>query len=243
MDFTFSKLQLQIHLSSSHDSFKNTQNHIIHSSKLHINTLTTISLFIQQTIFFSLFKAFSSYTFSKKMASSQTTMLITLFLFSLAFSFMSASEEATTKTMEKKVDVVVEGMVYCQSCNKFGSWSLTGSTPISAAKVSVICKNQKNQVSYYKSFATNANGYFYAQLDGFKMKNNLSDHPLQSCHVKLVSSPLQSCNLLTNVNYGLDGSPLRYEKKNFANNNYEAVIYAAGPLAFRPAYCTPSTHN
>lgn len=123
------------------------------------------------------------------------------------------------------------------------SWSLTGATPISAAKISVICKNQKNQVSYYKAFATNANGYFYAQLDGFKMENNLSDHPLQSCQVKLVSSPLQSCNLLTNVNYGLDGSPLRYEKKSWASNNYEAVIYAAGPLAFHPAYCTPSTHN
>ena len=177
------------------------------------------------------------------MASSQVTFFITLFLFSLAFSSMSASEEATTKTMEKKVDVVVEGMVYCQSCNKFGTWSLTGATPISAAKVSVICKNQKNQVSYYKAFATNANGYFYAQLDGFKMKNNLADHPLQACHVKLVSSPSQSCNLLTNVNYGLDGSPLRYEKKGLASNNYEAVIYAAGPLAFRPAYCTPSTHN
>ncbi|OMP07098.1 hypothetical protein COLO4_07629 [Corchorus olitorius] len=41
----------------------------------------------------------------------------------------------------------------------------------------------------------------------------LLDHPLQSCSVKLVSSPDENCN------NGIDGSPLRYE----------------GPVAFRPA--------
>lgn len=192
-------------------------------------------------IFLSLFLRASVYPFLRKMARSQLAFIVTLLLLSFVFPSISASEEVPTKTVEKKVDVVVEGVVYCQSCNKFGSWSLTGAKPISAAKVSVICNNHKNRVSYYKAFETNADGYFYAQLDGFKISHNLLDHPLQSCHVKLVSSPLKSCNLLTNVNYGLNGSPLRYENKRLLGNNYEAVIYAAGPLAFHPASCNPST--
>ncbi|KAK9277903.1 hypothetical protein L1049_027460 [Liquidambar formosana] len=178
------------------------------------------------------------------MASSQLLIVISsLLLFTFVFSSATAAADGIpTKTAEKKVDVVVEGMVYCQSCEQFGTWSLTGAEPIPSAKVSVICKDHKDRVSYYKVFETDGNGYFYGQLEGFKMDNYLLDHPLQSCHVKPVSSPIEKCNLLSNVNYGLDGSPLRYENKRLMGKNYEAVIYAAGPLAFRPAHCPPTTH-
>ncbi|KAF2296293.1 hypothetical protein GH714_037275 [Hevea brasiliensis] len=128
---------------------------------------------------------------------------------------ISAYENAPTKPAEKEVDVVVE--------------------------VSVICKNHMKQVSYYKAYETDEHGYFFAQLDGFKMENNILDHPLQSCHVKLVSSPLANCSLLSNVNYGINGAPLRYENKILRGSHYEAVIYGAGPLAFRPAHCSPET--
>lgn len=161
----------------------------------------------------------------------QLAFLATL-LASVAFSSVEASNEiqnASSKT--KVVNVVVEGMVYCQSCNKFGSWSLTGAQPVSGAKVSVICESYKNRVSYHKTFQTDTQGYFYAELDGYKMNHMLLDHPLQSCFVKLVSSPIESCNILTNVNYGINGATLRYENKRL-------VYYAAGPLAFRPAHCT-----
>lgn len=145
-------------------------------------------------------------------------------------------------TAAKKVDVVVEGMVYCQSCKHFGTWSLSEAEPIPSAKVSVVCKNHRDQVSYYKAFETDGNGYFYGELEGFKLSNYLFDHPLQSCNVKLVSSPLENCSLLSNVNYGMYGAPLHFEKKTLAGRNYEAVIYTAGPLAFRPANCPPTTH-
>ncbi|CAK9135817.1 unnamed protein product [Ilex paraguariensis] len=175
------------------------------------------------------------------MAMTQLTILISFLLLPLAFPSFATSAETPTTTVEKHVDVVVEGMVYCQICDHLGKWSLAGAEPIPAAKISVVCKDHKNQVSYYKAFETNAHGYFYAQLQGFKMSHSLLDHPLQACHVKLVSSPLANCNLLSNVNYGLNGSPLRYEDKRLNGKSYEAVIYAAGPLAFRPANCTPST--
>ncbi|XWS74781.1 hypothetical protein CRYUN_Cryun01aG0026700 [Craigia yunnanensis] len=143
---------------------------------------------------------------------------------------------------EKKSEVAVEGMVYCQSCDNYGSWSLSKAEPIASAKVSVICKNNKDQVSFYKAFETDGNGYFFAELEGFKMSNSLSDHPLLSCRVKLVSSPLKNCNLLSNVNYGLYGSPLRYESKRLHRKDYEVVIFAAGPFTFRPAHCPAPTH-
>ncbi|MED6156797.1 hypothetical protein PIB30_017791 [Stylosanthes scabra] len=141
-------------------------------------------------------------------------------------------------------EVVVEAMVYCQSCDHIGTWSLSEAKAVGSAKVSVTCKNQKGQVFYYKVFDTDKNGYLYAQLEGFKMQHYILDHPLHSCYVKLVWSPLESCGLLSNVNYGLSGAPLRYENKRLhggGGSNYEAVIYAAGPLAFRPTNCLHDT--
>lgn len=176
----------------------------------------------------------------KKMASNNLTIVISsLLLLQLAFTAFADNEYAPAA--EQKVDVVVEGMVYCQSCKNFGTWSLSDAEPIPSAKVSVICKNQRDQVSYYKAFETDGNGYFFAEIEGFKMSHYLLEHPLQSCLVKLVSSPLENCSLLSNLNYGMYGAPLRYEKKKLMGRNYEAVIYAAGPLAFRPADC-PTIH-
>ncbi|XP_002528329.2 non-classical arabinogalactan protein 30 [Ricinus communis] len=173
------------------------------------------------------------------MASNQLTIsLCTLLLLQLTFLPPTSAYEAS----EKKVDVVVEGKVYCQSCDHYGSWSLSEAEPIPSAKVSVICRNHLRQVSFYKAYQTDEHGYFYSQLDGFKMGHNILDHPLQSCYVKLVSSPIAKCSLLSNVNYGINGAPLRYENKILRGSHYEAVVYAAGPLAFRPAHCPPETH-
>ncbi|OVA02771.1 Pollen Ole e 1 allergen/extensin [Macleaya cordata] len=173
------------------------------------------------------------------MASQQLlSVLSLLLLLSLAFTFANAVKEATyEEPEEQKVDVVVEGVVYCQACNRIGTWSLTGAKPIPSANVSVICKDHKDRVNFFKVFATDENGYFYGQLEGFKMDHYILDHPLHSCGVHLVSSPLPHCNKPSNVNYGINGSPFRYENKRLFGKNYEAVVYAAGPLAFRPDQC------
>ncbi|KAK4579570.1 hypothetical protein RGQ29_029298 [Quercus rubra] len=155
-----------------------------------------------------------------------------LILFSSLMLFQLTLPTITSAEPEKKID----------HCEHSGSWSLSEAKPIPAANISVICKNYKDQVSYYKVFETDGNGYFYAQLEGFTMSQCLVEHPLQSSHVKPVSSPLKDCNLLTNINYGLYGSPLRFEGKKLYGSNYEAVIYAAGPLAFRPDHCPSPTH-
>ncbi|KAI5670451.1 hypothetical protein M9H77_10815 [Catharanthus roseus] len=171
------------------------------------------------------------------MSISQMKVIASLLLLSLVYTTISAYEKVPTKPVEKHLDIVIEGVVFCQSCHSYGSWSLKGAKPISKALVSVICKDHKKRVSFYKAFETDAHGYFYAKLDGFKMSNPFLDHPLHSCRVKLVSSPQEDCNFLTNVNYGLNGSPLRYEGKGLSGSAYEAIVYAAGPLAFRPTHC------
>ncbi|KAG9453592.1 hypothetical protein H6P81_006496 [Aristolochia fimbriata] len=161
-----------------------------------------------------------------------TPLLMLLFLF-LAFTSFGCSRAADEVT----ADVVVEGVVYCQSCDHYGSWSLTGASPLPSAKVGVACKDYKGRVSYYKAFSTDQHGYFYAQIKGFKMNHYYLDHPLQACKVHLLSSSHPTCNLMSNVNRGIDGAPLRYERKRLYGETYEAVVYAAGPLAFRPNNC------
>ncbi|KAL8552222.1 hypothetical protein ACS0TY_001066 [Phlomoides rotata] len=164
--------------------------------------------------------------------------LIAIIPFLLILSLSTtATPQPPTKPAEKAVDVVVEGLVYCQSCDHHGSWNLAGAKPIKSATIGVVCKDHRNRISYYKAFETNQNGYFYAELKGFKMTHSFLDHPLHSCKVRLVASPLKTCNLLTNVNYGLYGAPLRYRDKRIIKPNYEAVIYAGGPLAFRSSHC------
>ncbi|CAA0836626.1 Pollen Ole e 1 allergen and extensin family protein [Striga hermonthica] len=166
--------------------------------------------------------------------------LIPLLILSLAIRTATADlSEPPKPASEKVTDVGVEGIVYCQTCQQYGTWNVGKAKPIQSAIASVICKDHRNRVSYYKAFKTDKNGYFYGELKGFKMTHSFLDHPLHSCKVKLVSSPLANCNLLTNVNYGLYGAPLRYEGKRIVGPNYEAVVYAAGPLAFRPGNCVP----
>ncbi|CAI9091760.1 OLC1v1026869C1 [Oldenlandia corymbosa var. corymbosa] len=172
------------------------------------------------------------------MASSQLKVsMLLLSLAALACAIPSDKGHNLPGKIIKEVDAVVEGLVYCQSCQHYGTWSLTRATPIANATISVLCINYRKIVIFYKAFQTDAKGYFYAELKGFKMVHPLIDHPLHSCHVKIVSSPLESCNVLTNVNYGLHGASLRYENKKLVGSSYEAVVYATGPFAFRPAQC------
>ena len=59
---------------------------------------------------------------------------------------------------DKKLVVVhVEGVVLCQSCEKKGSQSLDGATPLPRANVTVTCRDRKNCVMAYRQRATDDN--------------------------------------------------------------------------------------
>jgi len=133
-------------------------------------------------------------------------------------------------------------MVYCQSCAHIGSWSLTGARPLPSAKVGISCRDHKNRVGFYKSVKTDSNGYFYCPLEGLEMKRYYKGEFGRACTVRLLSSPAGECNLLTNINGGIEGSALRDVNKTVVGKGYKAVVYSTGPLAFRPGRCPPLVH-
>ncbi|KAI4384544.1 hypothetical protein MLD38_002685 [Melastoma candidum] len=111
-----------------------------------------------------------------------STILLAAATFATVFFFSCGAAHPTTHvgsnyTAPTGGPIAVVGMVYCQNCKHHGSWSLAGAETIAAAKVSVICRNYKNRVTYYKTFETDLYGYFYGELKGFKMVHPVLDHP------------------------------------------------------------------
>lgn len=176
-------------------------------------------------------------------------VLYAIFLVSALAIFPSISANNSTNVLyygprkasdsEKNINVVVEAMVYCQSCDLVGSQKISYGNPINGAVISVLCIDVENDVNYYKTFEANEEGHLYAELKGFMISKNQLTLPTKSCCVRLVSSPNVYCDFPTNVNYsgGLDGSALHSENKTVSGQHYKAEVYAAGPLAFRPAKC------
>ncbi|XP_072976423.1 non-classical arabinogalactan protein 30-like [Typha angustifolia] len=138
-----------------------------------------------------------------------------------------------------KIRVMVEGIVYCQSCSQSG-WSLTGAKGLPSAKVSITCRDHKNRPANYNVGTTDGNGYFLATVDVTDIKDFYKHDPEQACSVRLLASPDVNCNLFTNINNGLSGASIRDEGKRVYGPAYDTLLYATGPLAFRPAYCVPS---
>uniref|UniRef100_A0A0E0JEG2 Uncharacterized protein n=1 Tax=Oryza punctata TaxID=4537 RepID=A0A0E0JEG2_ORYPU len=138
-----------------------------------------------------------------------------------------------------KVLVRVEGQVYCQSCEHRNSWSLAGAKPLRRAEVSVTCRDAKNRAAWWRLAVADESGYFLAEFGVTKVSDFLDANPREACYVRLLSSPDCKCNSLTNINAGMVGAPLREEGKRWPGQGYDNVVYAAGPLAFRPANCPP----
>jgi hypothetical protein len=145
---------------------------------------------------------------------------------------------------DKKLVVVrVEGLVVCQSCAKRGSQSLDGAAPLPGANVTVTCRDRKNRVMAYRRRVADYNGYFHAEFGVHRADGYLDKDPRGACFVRLLSSPDPKCNILTNIHDGLEGAPLRDEGKQWTDGRgFRNVVYAAGPLAFRPRKCEPTYH-
>ncbi|KAJ1691332.1 hypothetical protein LUZ63_015487 [Rhynchospora breviuscula] len=138
---------------------------------------------------------------------------------------------------DTKIKVIIEGVVLCQDCSTRGTWSLFNSKPIKGAKVSVTCRDSKNRPVGYQAVETDQNGYFYSPYDVGSIADYYSGDPTKACFVRLLSSPDQGCNALTNINWGIVGAPAIYTGKYFTGPDYTTVILEAGSLAFRPGWC------
>ena len=175
------------------------------------------------------------------MATSVLCLFILSTILSISFAHPNTLNPPHPREKEKTL-LVVEGMVYCQSCAHIGSWSLTGARPLPSAKVGISCRDHKNRVGFYKSVKADNNGYFYCPLEGLEVKRYYKGEFARACTVKLLSSPNGECNLLTNINGGIEGSALRDVNKTVVGKGYKAVVYSTGPLAFRPGRCPPLVH-
>uniref|UniRef100_A0A0E0BXI9 Uncharacterized protein n=1 Tax=Oryza meridionalis TaxID=40149 RepID=A0A0E0BXI9_9ORYZ len=139
-----------------------------------------------------------------------------------------------------KLLVRVEGMVYCQGCANRNTHSLDGAVPLPKAEVSITCHDTKNRVMECKRAIADESGYFLTELGVTKVSDFFMGDPRKACHVRLHASPDFKCNNPTNINYSdIKGAPLRDEDKRWTGQGYDNVVYAAGPLAFRPAICPP----
>ncbi|CAO2208898.1 unnamed protein product [Urochloa humidicola] len=144
---------------------------------------------------------------------------------------------------KKLVVVRVEGLVLCQSCAKCGSQSLDGAAPLPGARVTVTCRDRKNRVMAWRAPAADYNGYFHAEFGVERAGDFRGEDPREACFVRLLSSPDAKCNGVTNINGGMEGARLRDEGKRWADGRgIENVVYAAGPLAFKPGMCVPTRH-
>ncbi|XP_052140501.1 non-classical arabinogalactan protein 30-like [Oryza glaberrima] len=150
-------------------------------------------------------------------------------------------QQYTPPAHSDKLLVKVEGMVYCQSCAQRNTHSLEGAKPLPKAEVSVICHDANNRVMVRcRRAVANDNGYFIAELNETKVSDFYMGDPRKACYVRLRASPDFECNNPTNINYSsIEGAPLRDEGKRWADHGYYNVMYATGPLAFRPAICPP----
>ncbi|KAJ8749619.1 hypothetical protein K2173_026268 [Erythroxylum novogranatense] len=119
--------------------------------------------------------------------------------------------------IEKPLSLGIEGLVLCKS----GSSSVTR----------IICSAVHQNGYDVKPFsclvdATDANGYFFKILPDFGILDNLK---ITECKTYLESSPLDSCNVPTDVNKGITGAlfssfRILYDKK--------IKLYRVGPLIY-----------
>ncbi|KAH8489139.1 hypothetical protein Peur_059274 [Populus x canadensis] len=90
----------------------------------------------------------------------------------------------------------IEGFVLCKQGSNY--------TPIEGAVIRIAC-TAVDQYGYKKApfscltEATNAKGYYFKTLPALKLKE---------CKAYLESSPLKTCNVPTDMNYGITGAPL-----------------------------------
>ncbi|KAJ9563125.1 hypothetical protein OSB04_008285 [Centaurea solstitialis] len=132
--------------------------------------------------------------------------------------------------------VAVQGVVYCKACKYKGVDTLLGATPLQGAEVLLTCNNTRYPLRVKGT--SDKNGYFF-----IKPPKTLTTYGFHKCNVRLMTSPMASCNEPTDLHGGVKGSMLVPNKKPRESNPdahplpYE--VFTVGPLAFEPSTKTP----
>ncbi|XP_034696938.1 non-classical arabinogalactan protein 31 [Vitis riparia] len=124
--------------------------------------------------------------------------------------------------------VAVQGVVYCKPCKYRGIATLLGASPLLGATVKLQCNNTKYPLVVLGK--TDKNGYFFIQAP-----KKITTYGAHKCKVSLVSSSSPTCNLATDLHFGLKGAILRPEKPPAGLPPPPYVTFSVGPFAFEPA--------
>ncbi|KAK2364242.1 hypothetical protein P8452_67258 [Trifolium repens] len=131
----------------------------------------------------------------------------------------------------------VGGKVLCQDCSKGWKEWVNGDKAIKGAKVSLTCMDKRNKVVFYTSDKTDELGQYDMAVNKYIYGKELD---IKGCYVRLVSSPDNVCNILTNFGGGKSGFKLSYP-----TSEYRGLIkYMVTPFYYTTPMCDmPDTDN
>ncbi|CAJ1969795.1 unnamed protein product [Sphenostylis stenocarpa] len=135
---------------------------------------------------------------------------------------------------EVPATIGVQGVVLCKSGSNY--------TPIQGAVTRITCGCEDELGGYETgsisvlSHATDSKGYFYSTISLSELVSNLK---VTECKAYLESSPLETCKVPTDVNYGTSGAPL----SSYRLLENKTQLYTVGPFFYtsQPATSQPAT--
>ncbi|KAK9152783.1 hypothetical protein Sjap_000263 [Stephania japonica] len=125
--------------------------------------------------------------------------------------------------------VAVQGVVYCKSCKYQGIDTLLDASPLAGAVVRLECNNTRKPIIV--EGVADKNGYFFIQAP-----KKVSTYGVHKCKVFAYSASLIWCQTRTDLNGGISGAALKYQKTSSASLPF--ALYKVGPFAFDPT-CQP----
>ncbi|XLR27251.1 hypothetical protein S83_055151 [Arachis hypogaea] len=131
----------------------------------------------------------------------------------------------------------VAGKVLCQDCTQGWNEWISGGNPIKGVKVSLTCMDKRSRVVYYTSDATDELGQYEITVNKYVNGKELYT---KGCTVRLVSSPDNVCNILTDFGGGNSGIKLSRP-----TSMYRGLIkHLLKPLYYTTPMCDkPDTDN
>ncbi|KAJ1378337.1 Pollen protein Ole e I like [Sesbania bispinosa] len=124
----------------------------------------------------------------------------------------------------------VAGKVLCQDCTQGWNEWVRGGKPIKGVKVSLTCMDKRSRVVYYTSDTTDELGQYDMTVNKYLYGKELDT---KRCSVRLVSSPDNVCNILTDFGGGKSGIKL-----NYPTSVYRSLIkYVLNPFYYTTPMC------
>ncbi|KAJ8899094.1 hypothetical protein K2173_010247 [Erythroxylum novogranatense] len=128
----------------------------------------------------------------------------------------------------------IQGLVYCKTGTKH--FPLEGAV----ARITCICVDEYGYETSPMSFlsgATDLKGYFFAALSPYEVQGNWK---VKECKAFLELSPLQTCEVPTDINQGISGAPLAsygfLDEKNMKLFTVGPFFYTSGPKSTSNRY-------